>query len=91
MRKELYQKEIKDLTQNELYEILIDCGISSIKKVESGQGGILFLDELQEDDTFEYEVIDKLDTLINNTINYKLSNDIEKYETYTTFINYKVA
>ena len=45
MREELYQKEIKDLTQNELYEILIDCGISSVQKVDSGEGGIIFLDD----------------------------------------------
>ncbi|ASG30305.1 hypothetical protein CBG60_02955 [Fusobacterium animalis] len=91
MREELYQKEIKDLTQDELYEILMNCGISSIKKVEFEQGGILFLDDLREEDAFDYKVIDKLDTLGNNSITYKISDDIEKYETYSTFINYKVA
>ena len=91
MREELYQKEIKDLTQNELYEILIDCGISSIQKVDSGQGGIIFLDDNKSnEEIFEtknqtiftyYEILDKLE--------YKFSND--QYVNYTLLNDYRVA
>ena len=91
MREELYQKEIKDLTQNELYEILIDCGISSIQKVDSGQGGIIFLDDNKSnEEIFEtknqtiftyYEILDKLE--------YEFSND--QYVNYTLLNDYRVA
>ena len=47
MKEELYQKEIRNLTQDELYEILLDCGISSVQKVEHGQGKIIFLDDVE--------------------------------------------
>ena len=91
MREELYQKEITDLTQDELYEILLDCGISSVQKVDSGQGGIIFLDdnksneeifETKNQTIFTYcEILDKIE--------YKFSN--EQYVNYTLLNDYRVA
>ena len=91
MREELYQKEIKDLTQDELYEILLDCGISSVQKVDSGQGGIIFLDDNESNEEifeaknqtiFTYcEILDKIE--------YKFSN--EQYVNYTLLNDYRVA
>lgn len=99
MREELYQKEIKDLTQNELYEILIDCGINSIQKVGSGQGGIIFLDDNKSnEEIFEtknqtiftyYEILDKLEFFGDNKIEYEFSND--QYVNYTLLNDYRVA
>lgn len=91
MKEELYQKEIKDLTQDELYEILLDCGISSVQKVEHGQGKIIFLDddksneeifETKNQTIFTYcEILDKIE--------YKFSN--EQYINYTLLNDYRVA
>ena len=91
MREELYQKEIKDLTQDELYEILLDCGISSVQKVEPGQGGVVFLDDNKSNEEifekknqtiFTYcEILDKIE--------YKFSN--EQYVNYTLLNDYRVA
>lgn len=100
MKEELYQKEIKDLTQDELYEILIDCGISSVKKVEPGQGGISFLEDLQsKEEKIEmenqtaliyYGILDKLEILKDSKVEYKLSCSIQ-YGNYKLSNNYKVA
>ena len=91
MKEELYQKEIRNLTQDELYEILLDCDISSVQKVDSGQGGIIFLDdnksneeifETKNQTIFTYcEILDKIE--------YKFSN--EQYVNYTLLNDYRVA
>lgn len=45
MKEELYQKKIKDLNQDELYEILTNCGINFIEKVKPEQGKIIILNK----------------------------------------------
>ena len=100
MKEELYQKEIRNLTQDELYEILLDCGISSVQKVDSGQGGIIFLDDNKSnEEIFEtknqtiftyYEILDELEILKNNRVGYKLSCSVQSFN-YTLLNDYKVA
>ena len=97
MKEELYQKEIKDLTQDELYEILIDCCISSVKKVEPGQGGISFLEDLQsKEEKIEmenqtaliyYGILDKLEIL--KDINILLYNDVFYLKIQKYLLTYK--
>ncbi|WP_338938938.1 hypothetical protein LDK20_00390 [Fusobacterium nucleatum] len=104
MREELYQKEIKDLTQDELYEILLDCGISSVQKVKPGQGGVIFLDNLESKSEIEnqgiftyYRILDKLGKLDNleisknNKVGYKLSCSVQSFVNYKLLNDYKVA
>ena len=97
MKEELYQKEIKDLTQDELYEILLDCGISSVQKVEHGQGKIIFLDDVESKEKVSemedqpiftyYEIL----ILKNNRVGYKLSCSVQSFTNYTFLNDYKVA
>ncbi|ASG29052.1 hypothetical protein [Fusobacterium polymorphum] len=104
MREELYQKEIKDLTQDELYEILLDCGISSVHKVKPGQGEVVFLDNLESKEEASeienqgkfiyYRILDKLDNLDiskNDKVGYKLSCSVESSVNYKLSNDYKVA
>ncbi|WYE09560.1 hypothetical protein KSU01_00190 [Fusobacterium animalis] len=101
MKEELYQKEIKDLTQDELYEILLDCGISSVQKVEHGQGKIIFLDDVESKEKVSemedqpiftyYEILDELEILKNNRVGYKLSCSVQSFTNYTFLNDYKVA
>jgi len=107
MREELYQKEIKDLTQDELYEILLDCGISSVQKVKPGQGQVIFLDNLESKEEASkienqeiftyYKILDKLgkldnlEILKNNKVGYKLSCSVESSVNYKLSNDYKVA
>ena len=107
MREELYQKEIKDLTQDELYEILLDCGISSVHKVKPGQGEVVFLDNLESKEEASeienqgkfiyYRILDKLDNLDNleisksNKVGYKLSCSVQSFVNYKLLNDYKVA
>ena len=97
MKEELYQKEIRNLTQDELYEILLDCGISSVQKVEHGQGKIIFLDDVESKEKVSemedqpiftyYEIL----ILKNNRVGYKLSCSVQSFTNYTFLNDYKVA
>lgn len=40
----LYKKDIKELSKNEVKEILKDCGIKNIKSVAKNKGGVILDD-----------------------------------------------
>ena len=85
MKEELYQKEIRNLTQDELYEILLDCGISSVQKSKEK------VSEMEDQPIFTYyEILDELEILKNNRVGYKLSCSVQSFN-YTLLNDYKVA
>lgn len=74
MKKNLYEKEIVDLTQDELYEILKECGISSAEKTESETGNIFFVSEM----SLKYEKFeDNEKSDYNSSHSYRMSCSIK--------------
>lgn len=43
--KKIYEKDIKDLSKEELKEVLKDCGIKNVKSVAKNKGGVIFINE----------------------------------------------
>lgn len=41
----MYKKDIKDLSKEELKEVLKDCGIKNVKSVAKNKGGVIFINE----------------------------------------------
>lgn len=39
------EKELASLSQDELYELLVDCGLKGLKKLDTGEGRIVLDDE----------------------------------------------
>lgn len=35
------EKELASLSQDELYELLVDCGLKGLKKLDTGEGRIV--------------------------------------------------
>lgn len=75
MRNPLLLEKIKNklnsLNRDELYDLLVSCGMEGLEKLESGKGQVVIICSITTKDTF-YEI-----TEINswNQVNYLKSNN----------------
>jgi hypothetical protein len=77
------EKHFMDMTQDELYNLLIECGAKNIRKVESGKGGVIFIDD---DDTSHIGSVPVLESFYadpSTNIIYKNSDDTDNMPQYS--------